>query len=317
MGQVLHKRATTTHAIREAIQQSTESLAKLAKKYSINKKTVAKWKHRTEVEDKPMGRHQSLTVIKPEHEAAIVAMRTTTWLSTDDLYIALKDEMPELTPSNLYRCLARNGVSQRPEEEKQPREKKLFKEYDIGYIHIDTAEIRIQGERIYLFVGIDRTSKFAFARLYRNKTRDSALDFLQLLKAKIPYPMKFILTDNGIEYTDVATNRGVASGVHPFDQFCARHNIEHRLTKVRHPWTNGQVERMNRTIKDATIKAFHYDSFDQLQGHLALYVKAYNCAKRLKALKFKTPLEFVTERFLNSPILFEQNPTHYYTDEYN
>jgi transposase InsO family protein len=47
-----------------------------------------------------------------------------------------------------------------------------------------------------------------------------------------------------------------------FDMICEANGIEHRLTKPNHPWTNGQVERMNRTIKDTTVKRFHYDSHD-------------------------------------------------------
>jgi transposase InsO family protein len=59
---------------------------------------------------------------------------------------------------------------------------------------------------------------------------------------------------------------------------------------VSDPWTNGQVERMNRTIKDATIRRFHYDDHDQLRSHLADFVQAYNCAKRFKTLKGLPPL---------------------------
>jgi hypothetical protein len=40
-----------------------------------------------------------------------------------------------------------------------------------------------------------------------------------------------------------------------FDMRCQENGIEHRLTKIKHPWTNGQVERMNRTIKEATVMA--------------------------------------------------------------
>ena len=44
---------------------------------------------------------------------------------------------------------------------------------------------------------------------------------------------------------------------HIFDRICAENSIKHRLTKPYHPWTNGQAERMNRTVKDATVKTFH------------------------------------------------------------
>ena len=58
--------------------------------------------------------------------------------------------------------------------------------------------------------------------------------------------------------------------------------LEHRLTKVKHPWTNGQVERMSRTIKEATVKRFHYEDHAQLKKHLVKFIDAYNFARRLK-----------------------------------
>ena len=50
---------------------------------------------------------------------------------------------------------------------------------------------------------------------------------------------------------------------------------------------------MNRTIKDATVKCYHYDTHDQLRAHLQLFVDAYNYARRLKTLRGLTPVEFV------------------------
>ena len=44
MGQVLHGSARTTAAVHQAIQQSQESLNRLAERYHVNPKTVAKWK---------------------------------------------------------------------------------------------------------------------------------------------------------------------------------------------------------------------------------------------------------------------------------
>ncbi len=70
---------------------------------------------------------------------------------------------------------------------------------------------------------------------------------------------------------------------------CAANGIEHRLAKPSHPWTNGQVERMNRTLKDATVKRYHYDNHDQLRCHLSDFPDAYNYARRLKTLSGLTP----------------------------
>lgn len=81
MGQILHASATTTEAIRRAIQNSQASLRALSKRYGINQKTVAKWKKRTSVTDLPTGpKDPKSTVLSIEEEAAILAFRRHTLL---------------------------------------------------------------------------------------------------------------------------------------------------------------------------------------------------------------------------------------------
>jgi Integrase core domain len=53
---------------------------------------------------------------------------------------------------------------------------------------------------------------------------------------------------------------------------------------IKHPWTNGQVERMNWTIKEATVKRHHYDPYAQLTAHLHDFIDAYNYGRFLKSL---------------------------------
>ena len=126
--------------------------------------------------------------------------------------------------------------------------KKKFKRYPIGYFHIDIAEVRTQEGKLYLFVAIDRTSKFAFVQLVEKAGKMAAVAFLRDLIKALPYAIHTILTDNGIQFTNQARHK--LAGVHIFDRVCTQHGIDHRLTKIKHPLTNGQVERMNRTIKD-------------------------------------------------------------------
>jgi transposase InsO family protein len=94
-----------------------------------------------------------------------------------------------------------------------------------------------------------------------------------------------VLTDNGIQFDDLPRNRQGPTARfrgHPFDRVCRANGIEHRLTKPNHPWTNGQIERMNRTIKEATVQRYYYDSHYQFQIHLLDSIAAYNFALRLK-----------------------------------
>jgi transposase-like protein len=309
MGQVLHKCAKTTFKVRKEIQDSKESIKALSKKYNINPKTVIKWKKRTSVEDLPLGPRKTRTVLTPLEETVIVELRKKSLLSLDDLFIALKEEIPHLTRSNLHRCLQRNGVSKLPKEENK-KEKKKFKQYPIGFIHIDVCEIQLPKEKVYLFVGIDRTSKFAYARAYERATVNNSVDFLEKLQQIIPYKINKILTDNGIQFTDKA-QRKYATKEHAFDACCKKYGIEHRLTKYYHPWTNGQVERMNRSIKDATIRIYYYKTKEEVMSHINDYLQAYNFGKKLKSLQYKTPYEYIMDQWEKDPKIFRIKPDPY------
>jgi transposase InsO family protein len=307
MGQVLHGSATTTEAIRRAIQDSQESLRRLAKRYGINQKTVAKWKKRTFVADLPTGpREPRSTVLTVEEEAVIVAFRRHTLLPLDDCLYALQPTIPDLTRSSLHRCLQRHGISRLPDVGGDKPAKKKFKRYPIGYFHIDIAEVQTAEGKLYLFVAIDRTSKFAYVELHQKTSKMIAAQFLRNLIAAVPYAIHTVLTDNGIQFTNRERDRYALE--HIFDRVCRENGIEHRLTKVKHPWTNGQVERMNRTIKEATVKRYHYDSNQQLQAHLADFVSAYNFGRRLKTLKGLTPYEFICKCWTKEPKRFRLNP---------
>jgi transposase-like protein len=308
MAQVLHGSARTTAAVRRAIQNSQASIRSLAQQYGINPKTVAKWKQRADVQDAPMGPKQPhSTVLSSGEEALIIAFRKHTLLPLDDCLYVLQETIPHLTRSALHRCLQRHGISRLPEVGDKPK-KSRFKQYPIGYFHLDIAEVQTEEGKLYLFVAIDRTSKFAFAELHERATRPIAAEFLRHLIAAVPYQIHTILTDNGIQFANRSTDRYAFPML--FDRICAQHGIEHRLTQPNHPWTNGQVERMNRTLKEATVYRYYYDTHQQLREHLATFLMAYNFAKRLKSLKGFTPFEYICQQWQKQPERFLSDPSH-------
>ena len=327
MGQILHGSATTTEAVCRAIQHSQESLRGLARRYGINQKTVAKWKRRTSVADIPTGpKDARSTVLSIAEEAVIVAFRRHTLLPLDDCLYALQPSIPHLTRSSLHRCLQRHGISQLPQVEGEASAKRKFKTYPIGYFHIDIAEVRTAQGKLYLLVAIDRTSKFAFVEMHEKVARRTATDFLRHLVAAVPYKVHTVLTDNGTHFTSPGNTASAAPDIkaaieagepflaHAFEYACAQCDFDHRLTKPKHPWTNGQVERMNRTLKDATVKRYFYETHDELRAHLCDFVSAYNFARRLKTLKGLTPYEFICKTWTNEPSRFINNPLHQMPD---
>lgn len=322
MGQILHGSAKTTHAVRAHIQRSTASNAALSRELGLNVKTVAKWRKRDSVEDAAMGpKELRSTVLSVEEEAICVAFRRHTLLPLDDCLYALQATIPNLTRSSLHRLFQRHDISRLPSVDGD-KPKKRFRSYPIGYFHIDIAEVRTAEGKLHMFVAIDRTSKFVFVELHDRATRRIASDFLKRLIELIPYKIHTVLTDNGVQFTDpkgegwtVADIKTMLEAGQPFrcvgfDLVCARHDIDHRLTKPNHPWTNGQVERMNRTIKEATTRRYYYDTHDQLRMHLDAFVGAYNFAKRLKTLKGLTPFEFIVQQWTKQPKRFSKHPDH-------
>lgn len=71
------------------------------------------------------------------------------------------------------------------------RDKKTLKHYPLGYSHIDITEVHNAEERAYLFVAIDRMSKFVYAELHKQRKRKDADNFLRLRLSR--YPIRCIL----------------------------------------------------------------------------------------------------------------------------
>jgi hypothetical protein len=86
-----------------------------------------------------------------------------------------------------------------------------------------------------------------------------------------------------------------------FDKTCREEEIEHRPTKPNFPWRNGQVDRMNRTIKGATVKRYHYESHYQLRRYLADFLDTCNFRRCLEMLKGLTPYEFICKQWTIEP----------------
>ena len=127
----------------------------------------------------------------------IVAFRRHTLLPLDDCLYALQPSIPHLTRSSLHRCLQRHGISRLPDMEGDKPKRQKFKRYPIGYFHIDIAELRTNEGKLYLFVAIDRTSKFAVAQLVDKSNRKTAWEFLEAVLEAVPYKIHTILTEFG------------------------------------------------------------------------------------------------------------------------
>ncbi len=141
MGENIHHGARTTLAIRKEIQKSTKTTYALAKEYNVSRATIKKWRNRDSIYNQKPGPSPKSKHITEVEESAIVAFRVKTRLGLDDCLQAFKKQIPKLSRSALHRLFKRHRINKLPDLEPQKKEKKKFKEYAPGYVHVDITQV--------------------------------------------------------------------------------------------------------------------------------------------------------------------------------
>lgn len=314
MSHRIHSQARTTPKTRAEIQASSLSERQLAKKYSITRSTVRKWKNRQETEDRSHKADTYHTTLNELEETIVVSLRETLYLPLDDLvYITKTYINPNASRSGVNRCLVRHGLSRlkdilpQTEDGETAPPKKTFKDYEPGFLHIDIKylpKMPEEQQRRYLFVAIDRATRWVFLHVYDDMTEARSVDFLERVRAAAPMKIIKLLTDNGTQFTDRFTSKAKQpTGQHAFDQACTQANIEHRLSPPRHPQTNGMVERFNGRISEL-LKQTRFQSAEELEKTLLAYALIYNTQIPQRALNHQTPYQAIQKWQAEKPYLF-------------
>ena len=309
----IHPQARTTPKTRQEIKDSGLSDRQAAKVFNITRSTAAKWLKRDDVQDRSHRPQTLHTTLSAAQETVVLALRQSLYLPLDDLlYIARQYINPDVSRSGIARLLKREGMARL--EDVIPKAdgetispKKTFKDYEPGFVHIDIKylpQMPDETSRRYLFVAIDRATRWVFMHIYKDMTDKSSVDFLRRLKLASPIKISKILTDNGSQFTDrFATKDKRPSGNHAFDVACAGMAAEHRLAPPRHPQTNGMVERFNGRIAEL-LQQTRFDSAADLETTLLNYLKLYNHHIPQRAIGSKTPVQALKEWQRQKPDLF-------------
>lgn len=315
-----HTNATTNINIRAEIQSnSLSSNEELSHRFMTSTKTISKWKNRdftSDLSTRPKNIHYGLSDLQ---QALVVSVRRSSWLALDEITEMIKEQNEKVSRNAIYSCMVRNELNKVPQEKRDKAKK--FKAYDPGYLHIDVTYMpKLNGQKYYLFVAIDRATRTLYYAIYKDKSAQSTEDFFEKCLAFFPFKITHILTDNGLEFTNklIRSKTGnLCTKPSKLDLKCEINNIDHRLTPPSSPQTNGMVERVNGTIKNGTILISDYESIDELQKGLTSFLVFYNTNRRhgslRKELNVKTPLQAVQkwyelkpELFIRSPSVFEQ-----------
>ena len=311
----IHPQARTTPRTRAEIKASASPLSELAERYNITVATARKWKKREATEDLSHRPHKLSTTLTAGQEAIVVELRRMLLLPLDDLLVVTREFInPAASRSGLDRCLQRHGVGSlrdlRAELSGEPAAvPKSFKDYVPGFVHVDIKylpQMPDEKARRYLFVAIDRATRWVFLRIYAHQDEAAATDFLRRLHQAAPMKIQTVLTDNGSQFTDRFTSKTrVPSGDHAFDRRCAELAIEHRLCPPRHPQTNGMVERFNGRISEL-IGQTRFKSAEELETTLKHYLATYNHRIPQKALKHLSPVQALKQWQSQRPDLFNK-----------
>src|SRR5476649_635819 len=309
----IHPQARTTPKIRQEIKDSGLSDRQAAKVFNITRATAAKWINRDDVQDRSHRAHTLHTTLSVVQEAIVLSLRQTLYLPLDDLlYITRQYINPEVSRSGIARLLKREGMARLEDvipkaEGETISAKKPFKDYEPGFVHVDIKylpQMPDETSRRYLFVAIDRATRWVFLHIYGDMTDKSSVDFLRRLKLASPIKIIKLLTDNGSQFTDrFSTKDKKPSGQHAFDKVCAGMGIEHRLAPPRHPQTNGMVERFNGRISEL-LQQTRFESRADLETTLLNYLKLYNHHIPQRAIGAKTPIQALKEWQQTKPELF-------------
>jgi transposase InsO family protein len=288
----IHPNARTTPTVRAEIARSEEPTGLLAQRYGVSTETIRKWRQRgvNDCLDRSARPHQLPWKATEEERAVVCALRRSTNFALDDLTFVVTHFLPHLNRDSIGRILKAEGLNRRPPPVSSGPAKGTgnFKEYDLGFIHIDIKHLpKLQtsnGEKRkrYLYVAIDRCSRSVHLAVKDDETEKRAIAFLREAAAAFPFRLTHVLTDNGSCFTPA------------FAQACAELGAEYRPTKPYTPQTNGMVERFNRRVSSEVLGITIYSHRD-LEQLLRGFNAAYN-ARRQRVLDGKTPNQLVAQR---------------------
>jgi hypothetical protein len=230
-----HSRATTTPAIRRAIQASEETNIALAKRYGVNRKTIAKWKARESITDERMGpKKPRASLLTPRDEAIILAYRWRTRLALNDAHLRLGRLMPNLSRSTLYRCLRRRDLGRiGPTAACPPLTANASRgpyTFEITAHEVDFRDPDgVLDLSFPVLLAVEEITKHVYAEV-KEATAESAAAFLANLVAQFAEKIIAVTTDTNSAFTDwrAGLNEDMAAvSPHPFAVACRARAIVH------------------------------------------------------------------------------------------
>src|SRR4028118_1916182 len=286
----VHPNACTTPAVRAEIARSAEPTGVLARRYGVSTGTIHKGRKRgpADCQDRSARPHKLPWKTSEEERAIVCALRRSTGFPLDDLTFVVTHFLPHLNRDAVYRILKAEGLNRLPAQSRPRKPHGAFKEFDLGFVHLDVKHLpKLRDKegvtrKRFLFVAIDRCSRWVHLAVKEDETAASAVAFLKEAVQGFPFTVTHVLTDRGSCFT--------ADG---FEVTCHEVGVQHRTTRPYTPKTNGMVERFNGRVQREVLGITIHSHAD-LEVLLKGFNRAYN-ARRQRVLDGISPDEAVRQ----------------------
>jgi len=183
-------------------------------------------------------------------------------------------------------------IIRRKKKRTKKRIQELTKESKLWFLlQLDGITIYFGGFKRYILTAVDHTGKFAYARMYNNKSSKSAADFLYRLKYVINQPIINLQTDNGSEFAGL------------FEKAAQKLKIERYFSRARTPKDNSEVERFNQTLEYEWLNDGNLDlNCKRFNKSLTKWLITYNFKRPHQTLGYLTPIEYIVKNTKVSPM---------------
>lgn len=269
-------------------------LREIQQKYRVSKSTIYRWLKRESTETRRSTPRFQPRRLAADVEQRIIEARTQTRRGPNRLSYLLG-----ISASTIYKVLKRYGINRLYPKSKLPAVR-----YEVStpgaLVHVDVKKLGTLGlyddprKRRHgpghecLHVAVDDCSRTAYAEIHGNETAAAATAFLERMIAwfaSIGVTVEHVMTDHGVAYMSSY-----------WRDDCQLLGIRHVLIPVRHPQTNGKVERLIRTISDEALKGRAYGT-PQARAHaLENYLADYNTKRQHTAIDGLTPFQRLVQK---------------------
>ena len=285
----LYRRTRDIDFVLRRYHISKSSLMRWNKRYDGTKESLMDKSHRPKTPHPNAHTDEEIAWIKNYH-------RRNPNISLCELYGKLRtDKGYSRHIGSLYRIFVKLGYRKKVESTKKkskhlgkydtPEQLGIKWQMDVKYVPY-ACYAGTNGEKFYQYTMLEEASRERFIYPYMEQSSYSTIDFVQRAIAYFGYAPDMIQTDNGIEFTYTSKT----SRIHPFDIFCNRYHITHKLIIPRTPWHNGKVERSHRNDQERFYNYLKFYSYDDLLLQMKRYLNRSNNIP-MSVLGWKTPLQ--------------------------